>query len=683
MQQSSNGRGVNSIQHQQQQQQQQQQQRMFPQRDLPLARHYGPSSASPSTTTPSAYNPPHANNTQAFSFANQSNNNSNYQDPDDDTASEVSSHTVGISNRSIREVHARSFALPSAPRRSSLTRLDKRGTLQAAQLINETSYGGKLRFYLIREKTTIGRRDDNDVTLQDSQVSKFHAIVERRDTGYYIKDLKSANGVKINLRLLEPDRFYKLNDGDQVMIAFIKLTFQDDRRDIEKPKISNNNNSNTSTNGSDENLDLVTFFTPEQRYEEISAEIPAGEDIDFLKVESITDSSTLKEDYEKLRLAYELSKVVLTNDITPLLAKAMDLMFEILPIDRGVVLLVDETTGNYGTHYVKLREGRASEGEEILLSSTILKKVHESKVSLITRDAYEDPMLAKAASVRGLQIRCVICVPLIAHNKVHGILHLDSKSRVNITLSSKDISLVKAISNQTATVIENMLLIKEVEKKSRMTERLKRFLAPHVVEKMAGRDLLADGGRELVGTIIFVDIRGFTNFSEKVGPGEVVSLLNDYFERLVSIVFKYEGVVDKYIGDALMAVFGSLEEETDAEYRSVATALEFKTTIREMNEDRVRKGKDAISIGVGINTGELVAGFIGSEQRLEYTCIGDTVNTSSRICDMAKQDQVYISETTYEAIKDYVVVKPVGYRQFKGKTKEVMIYEALAIKPKN
>ncbi len=111
-------------------------------------------------------------------------------------------------------------------------------------------------------------------------------------------------------------------------------------------------------------------------------------------------------------------------------------------------------------------------------------------------------------------------------------MHLDSRARIN-SFSSKDLSLVKAISNQTAIAIENSILIKEVEKKAKITEQLSRFLAPHVVDKMVNKaEMIRKGGREIVGTIIFVDIRGFTNFSEKSGPTEVVALLNDYFERV-------------------------------------------------------------------------------------------------------------------------------------------------------
>ncbi|ORY49833.1 adenylyl cyclase [Rhizoclosmatium globosum] len=592
------------------------------------------------------------------------------------------------------------------PRRSSVTRSGDSNKLdiQPAQFFNYTSFGGKNHFPLIRDETSIGRNTNNHIVLADPKISKYHAIVKRvmvdgEKTAYYIKDKNSSNGVRVNSINIIPDTLHRLHDGDKVSIGVILLTFVDEHpTGVPTPAMSSWNDSISNslnrasrhqsmylTKEDEEKVKLVTILPSESKYEEtvtISAEIE-DEDIDFRPLGEVKDSSTLKEDYEKLRLAYELSKISLTNDITPLLAKSLDLMFEILPVDRGVVLLVDETTGNLVTHYVKLREGSASEGKEILLSSTILRRVFDTRISVISRDATEDPQLGMAASVKHGQIRSVICVPLIAHAQVHGILHLDSRDRLNSSFSKKDLSLVKAISNQTAMAIENMILMREVETKARITEQLSRFLPPHVVDKMAERgNIIQRSGREMVGTVMFVDIRGFTNLSESIGPAEVVNILNDYFERLVRVVFKYEGVVDKYIGDALMAVFGTLDEEVDSEYRSVATAMEWLETIRDMNEIRERQGKKPIRIGVGVNTGNLLAGFIGSAQRLEYTCIGDTVNTSSRISDMATNDQVLISESTYERVKQWVRVEPFGPRMFKGKKKEVMIYQVLSIDKK-
>ncbi|KAJ1340180.1 hypothetical protein BSLG_005173 [Batrachochytrium salamandrivorans] len=534
------------------------------------------------------------------------------------------------SGSSAMPTHAASrIMLQTAPPRAS--KIIKSGF--SARLTTETSYGGKMTFELSKDVNTIGRKEDNDIPISDGKISKYHAEIVRAKDGYFIRDKNSSNGVRVNGNLIAPGKLIQLIDNIAVEIGGISLEFHD--------SVHHNDSSISPVDQQADYLDLVTILPSEFKYEEtvtIRAELETEEDVGFSRIEEVDDVEILKQDYEKLRLAYELSKMSVTDDIGKLLAKSMELIFDVIPIDRGVVLLVDQNTAVLSQHYVKLREGKANENREIY-SSTILQKVYTSRKCLITSDACED----------------------------HA-----------YSFHSKDLSLVKAISNQTAMVIENMNLIKEVAKKARITEQLSRFLPPHVVEKMKEHpEIIRKGGRETVGTVIFADIRGFTNLSEKSSPAEVVNLLNDYFERLVKIVFRRGGIVDKYVGDALMAVFGTLVEDKDAEYRSVVAALEFQDAIRDMNIERQRAGKDPISIGVSVNTGELLAGFIGSSQRLEYTCIGDTVNTSSRMCDLAQKDQVLISERTYECVRDRIECDPFGFHLFKGKKKEVMVYHAI------
>ncbi|KAJ2994947.1 hypothetical protein HDV02_001176 [Globomyces sp. JEL0801] len=538
----------------------------------------------------------------------------------------------------------------TTPRRSSISNISL-DDINDAKLIYNTSYGGKMEFSLSKDEISLGRREDNDIVLSDVKISKRHALIVKNNNIHHLIDTKSSNGVRLNDNLIEPNRQYALKHNDEIMIGQISLLY----RAANQQEPANNSVSTQENNY----LKLVTILPSERKYEEtvtIRAEVEAEEDVGFIKIDKVEDVETLREDYEKLRMAYELSKMSVTDDINKLLSKSLDMMFEILPLDRGVVLLVDHTTGFLSQHYVKLRPGLANEKREILLSSTILYKVFYSRKVLVTSDAMEDPMLGKAASVRHGQIRSVICVPLIAHNKVYGILHLDSRERIN-SYSNKDISLIKAIGNQTAMVIENMNLMKEVEAKVKITEQLSRFLPPHVVDKMTSRSaqMIQKGGREMTGTVVFADIRGFTNLSEKLSPQEVVYLLNEFFERLVKIVFKYDGVVDKYIGDCIMSCFGTLEDEVDAEYRAVRAGIEFQKAVRDMNEERVRARKDPIEIGVGINT-------------------------AARICDFTEAEKVYISESTYELVKDRIHCQPIGYHQFKGKVNEVMVYDAISVK---
>lgn len=227
-----------------------------------------------------------------------------------------------------------------------------------------------------------------------------------------VVDRNSSNGVRVNDQFVTPGVPTVLLNGDFLNIGSIRLMYYNSLAEI--PKLQNK--------PAEDNLKLVTILPSVNSYDEkiaIKAELEE-ENVDFKKVELVTDLNVLKQDYEKLRLAYELSKVTLTNDLSVHLEKSLDLIFEILAVDRGVVLLVDQNTGTLATHHVKLRSS-GDEGKEIVLSSTILKRVYESRKCLVTADASQDKALMAAASVMSGQLRSVICLPLVGHNKVFRI----------------------------------------------------------------------------------------------------------------------------------------------------------------------------------------------------------------------------------------------------------------------
>eukprot|EP00842_Homolaphlyctis_polyrhiza_P007106 jgi/Hompol1/985/HPOL_002624-RA len=361
---------------------------------------------------------------------------------------------VGDSSKSAN-VSAPKGRLMGSIMKPSIRRSGRGGHEHQACLVYTTSFGGRMTFTLVKDHMTIGRKGDNDIVLTDAKISKNHACIikapatsgHRAASRHSIIDLNSANGVRVNDELVNPDKPRPLHNGDTIMISSISLTY------YENEAAANNNSDQTSlafgsatsksaigTLVDPSMLNLVTILPLDAKGEPvmaIKAELEADMDTDFRRVDEVTDIATLKQDYEKLRLAYELSKITLTNDMAPHIEKALNLMFEILPIDRGVVLLVDQNTGTLITHHVKLREGAEEEGKEILLSSTIIRKVYESRKCLITTDARQDTALRAAESVQHGKFRSVICVPLIAHNKIHGILHLDSADAVN-RFSNKD-----------------------------------------------------------------------------------------------------------------------------------------------------------------------------------------------------------------------------------------------------
>lgn len=221
-------------------------------------------------------------------------------------------------------------------------------------------------------------------------------------------------------------------------------------------------------------------------------------------------------------------------------------------------------------------------------------------------------------------------------------------------------------------------MIKGLKDRNFIRDTFGRYVSSSVAEAiLSGR--LKLGGERKKATVLFSDIRNFTSMSEKLPPEDVVEFLNEYFAEMVSIIIKYEGVLDKFIGDAILAVFGEPISHPGDACRAVFAALEMQERLKIFNEKRSKAGKNNINIGIGINTGELVAGNIGSDVRMEYTAIGDTVNVSQRIEELNKEfgTKILISKNTYNEIKDEVEVREIQSASIRGKERRVTVYEVL------
>lgn len=213
--------------------------------------------------------------------------------------------------------------------------------------------------------------------------------------------------------------------------------------------------------------------------------------------------------------------------------------------------------------------------------------------------------------------------------------------------------------------------------KRRIVNTFKKYVAPDVVEQAInqGQADIPLGGTLKDIAVLFVDIRGFTTLSEKLSPREVVDLLNDYFENITNAVFNNQGTLDKFIGDAAMAVFNSPFDLEDYTYKAVKTALDIQKCSEEIARISYEKTGIKIGFGVGVNCGEAIIGNMGSEYRVEFAAIGDTVNTASRLEGVAKVGQVIISKKVYDRLKGRIDVTWLGNVSLKGKAKEVEIYQ--------
>jgi adenylate cyclase len=219
-----------------------------------------------------------------------------------------------------------------------------------------------------------------------------------------------------------------------------------------------------------------------------------------------------------------------------------------------------------------------------------------------------------------------------------------------------------------------------LKEKERVTNILGKYISPEVARKvLEQKDGVALKGERRECAVMFTDIRGFTAISENAPPEKIVADLNEYFTLMVDLVVKYEGTLDKFIGDAIMAVWGAPIPFEDKEFRAVKAALEMQHALGQLNKVRIDKNLVPLTMGVGLNSGVVVSGNLGSDKRTDYTVIGEEVNLASRLCSKAAPGQVLISEGMYRKLKGLVEVRALEPISLKGFSEPVKVYEALRI----
>ena len=394
----------------------------------------------------------------------------------------------------------------------------------------------------------------------------------------------------------------------------------------------------------------------------------------FLPFEQIAhEPQQLRMDYERLRITWELTREIgLEREVDKLLEKILLALFKFVNADRGVILL-REDNGQLQPRAAHRRDGTDA---PIQVSSTILSHVMREKAAVLTHDASMDFASSKGKSMILNRISSAIVVPLL-HEKekeVLGALWLDSESLAQF--QQKDLELITSVANQASMFIENTLLAKKVEHEIVTRERFSRLLSPNVAEQVISGQLEVKKGGVLVPdcTVFNSDIRGFTRMSEGSAAEEMVDLLNEYFEQMVETIFKYEGTLDKFMGDGIMAFWGAPVHHPDDAIRGVQCALEQMEVLGRFNRKRVEGGVPALAIGMGLHTGSLVAGYVGSSKALSYTVIGDTANTSARLCGIALSGQIIVSEHTLARLGPRFEVEELPPAHLKGKEKPLRIF---------
>ncbi|RKG87945.1 FHA domain-containing protein [Corallococcus terminator] len=513
---------------------------------------------------------------------------------------------------------------------------------------------GTLGEFPLGPTTSLGRHPSNTLRLVDREVSKEHATIEKVGRDFVLRDLNSSNGTFVNGRRVTGEM--RLRDGDEIALGSSRLVFH--------------NGEVAPGQGNPPTLPGVTVVANAVSMPAFLAQMDQVPQ-NFRPSEQVTDTAALRRDYEKLRIAHEFHRQVsLKGDQANLFEQILKVSFELLAADHGVILKVG-VEGEFIPAAVHHRQGKMV---NVMLSDTVLKRVVETGKAVLTADAIIDERFSAAESIVAQGIRSAMAVPLMVNGDIQAVLFLDSRQQIN-AFSEKDLTILSGIAAQAGIALENAALAEQIRNEAVTRAELSRFLSKAVA------DAVINGGTEDLRqsrlaevSCLFADIRGFTTLAESDSPQEVVSMLNSFFTAMADVVFRYEGNLDKFIGDCVMAVWGPPSSHPDDPGRALRAALEMQDAVTELNRQRVLDGKKPIEVGIGVNTGQAVVGYMGSAERHEFTAIGDTVNTASRLCGIAKSGEVLASEATVRKSGPGFDVEELPMLQVKGKEKGVQTF---------
>ncbi|HJS58958.1 MAG TPA: adenylate/guanylate cyclase domain-containing protein [Vicinamibacteria bacterium] len=517
----------------------------------------------------------------------------------------------------------------------------------------------------------LGRSPECQVVLKDFGISRNHAKIVADEDGVRIVDLKSKNGTTVNG---QPIVEAFLKDGDKILLGKLPITFAKTLEgkvilDEEKPLSEEAGTIIRSVGDLSKLLSGVEPSRPVAPGARAAAAAPAD-------VQEIEKTNRI------LRALMKVAETLITTrPVEEVLQQVMDIVFEHIPgTNRGFLMLQDEAEKKLVPMVIKYRDSSGAAEGKISISKTIADRVMKDRVSILTTDAMVDPRFSAGDSIRFHGIRSAMCAPLWSKEQVIGIVHVDSPMLTSC-FTLNDLDLLTALSNYAAVSVERARLNQKIVAEEKKRERLGRFLSPQVTSRILASSESQSAAlgvpEEKEVTVLFADIVGFTSMSERMSPAAVALVLNDYLSRMTDAIFKHDGTLDKYIGDAIMAVFGAPLDMPDHAARAVSAALEMRQRLEEFNAER--KEGPHLRIRIGINSGKVVAGEIGSINKKEYTVLGDTVNIASRLeSSVAQPGMIVIGENTHAMVEGQFQVNPLPPKALKGKDKPVATFEVLA-----
>jgi len=371
---------------------------------------------------------------------------------------------------------------------------------------------------------------------------------------------------------------------------------------------------------------------------------------------------------------YEVGRKVLSaGSVEELNELALKLAFDCIRAERGALLLRDSESGEFVPRVLRSVDAQELAQDAIRIPTSIVREVLSGPTGILTTDALHDERFAGRGSVRVSNIRSALCAPLVAGDDVLGLIYLDSRL-ATYAFTRNDLGLLNAIANLIAIRLRQEALHQELTRERIVRSNLERYHSPDVVEAiMRGGGLPQIGLEERDVTVMFADLSGFTSLAEKESPARVADFLNEYYAVATRAIFDHGGTVNEYMGDGVMAIFGAPLAHPRHAANAVLAGIDLLRRVRAakgIGEEGMR-----LHVRIGINSGAVVAGSVGSAERLKYAVIGDPVNVASRLEGVGRLDTITIGEGTYVRLdEDRPHCEDLGELQLKGREGSVRAY---------
>ncbi len=499
----------------------------------------------------------------------------------------------------------------------------------------------------------LGRGAGADLAIQDPTISRRHAELVAEPGGVRVRDLGSSNGVSVNGARVAAGF---VGPGDTVAFGKIQC-----RLEAVPPPAGA----------------MVTGVAGGTIVRQLRVEADARAALAPLERAAPTPSGTAPVPDEarrarKLAALLDLSQRLAGElDLDRLLATIVEATFEVMPVDRASILLVREPAGEL---VPRLSRSRLGDAHSQQVPRSIAERVVSERIAVLSDNAAQDARFS-GQSILMQSVRSAMCTPLMAEGeRVLGILYVDSVTATH-SFGDEDLQFLVAFAGIAAAGIRTSMQAEQLRREALVRGNFERYFAPDVASQIArsAGDVRAGGERRPI-TVLFSDIRGFTSLAETMAPEAIAELLSEYFSEMVDIVFEHGGTLDKFIGDAIMALWGAPLAQEDGADRAMRAATAMQWALRGLNQRWADAGRPVLEVGIGVSHGEVFAGNIGSDRRLEYTVIGDTVNIAARLCSEAGPGEILASGPLRAATREPWPFEALEPMALKGKAKSVEVF---------